>query len=201
MKNKKITRKLSHGMYVLTTKDGGCMVDAVMQASAGENPIIAVSVMKSNNTNILMKKNDKFALSVLSNDVDGSIIETFGFNSMRDINKFDKVKCSNVDGLNIIDNSIGYLICEKIDSIENDTHTVFLGRMIEGDMFNNDKEMTYNYYQEHKDDLVKVKTDSNKTAWVCTLCGYIYYGDTLPDGFTCPRCGAGSEFFEKVSDK
>ena len=69
MKNKKITRKISQGMYVLTTKDGGCIVDAVMQASAGDNPLIAVAVMKKNYTNELLKKNDKFALSVLGMNV------------------------------------------------------------------------------------------------------------------------------------
>jgi len=45
MKNKKITRKITQGMYVLTTKDGVCIVDAVSQVSAGKNPLIAVSVI------------------------------------------------------------------------------------------------------------------------------------------------------------
>ena len=54
MKNKKITRKISQGMYVLTTKNGGCIVDAVSQISIGDNPLIAVAVMKSNYTNELL---------------------------------------------------------------------------------------------------------------------------------------------------
>ena len=45
MKNLDITRKISQGMYVLTTQNGGCIVDAVSQISAGDNPLIAVSVM------------------------------------------------------------------------------------------------------------------------------------------------------------
>ena len=60
MKNKKITRKISQGMYVLTTKNGGCIVDAVMQASGGDNPLIAVAVMQKNYTNELLKKNKEF---------------------------------------------------------------------------------------------------------------------------------------------
>ena len=47
MKNKKITRKISQGMYVLTTMNGGCVVDAVSQVSAGDEPLIAVAVMKN----------------------------------------------------------------------------------------------------------------------------------------------------------
>ena len=43
----------------------------------------------------------------------------------------------------------------------------------------------------------KVKTENNQTAWVCTICGYVYYGEELPDDFKCPLCGVGKEFFEK----
>ena len=56
MRNINITRKLTHGMYVLTANEGGCIVDAVSQVSGGENPLVSVSVMKSNNTNKLLKK-------------------------------------------------------------------------------------------------------------------------------------------------
>ena len=86
MKNIKITRIITQGMYVLTTNEGGCIVDAVSQISSGDNPLVAVSVMKSNYTNELLKQNDKFALSVLGKEVDPQIIKTFGFNSLRDIN-------------------------------------------------------------------------------------------------------------------
>ena len=149
MKNKKITRKISQGMYVLTTNGGGCIVDAVSQISAGENPLISVAVMKSNYTNELMHNNNKFAISVLGHDVDPNIIKTFGFNSMRDINKFDNVEYKVECDLNIVNDSLGYMILEKVDTIENDTHTLFIGRLIEADLYKDEPAMTYNYYQEH----------------------------------------------------
>ena len=197
MKNKKITRKITQGMYVLTTKDGGCIVDAGSQISAGDNPQVAVAVMKNNYTNELMKNNDKFALSVLGMDVNPEIIKTFGFNSMRNINKFENIDITMIEGINIINDSLGYMVCEKVDSIDNDTHTLFIGRLIEADLFDDDKEMTYGYYQEHKDELLKVTTNEGKTAWVCTICGYIYYGEELPSDFKCPICGVPSNLFEK----
>ena len=197
LKNIKITRKITQGMYVLTTQNGGCIVDAVSQISSGDNPLIAVSVMKNNYTNELLKKNDKFALSILGKEVEPQIIKTFGFNSMRDINKFEKVELENVDGVNVIKNSLGYMICDVIDTIENETHTLFIGKMYEGDVFLDDDVMTYGYYQEHKNELLKVKTEEGKTAWVCNLCGYIYYGEELPDDFTCPICGADKTYFSK----
>jgi len=197
MKNINITNKISQGMYVLTTKGGGCIVDAVSQISMGDNPLIAVSVMKKNHTNSLLKINNKFAISVLAKDVDSKIITTFGFNSMKDINKFEEVKHTEMDGVNVIDDSIGYMICEIIDSIDNDTHTLFIGRIIEADLTNDKEEMTYGYYQEHKEELLKVSTEKGKTAWVCSICGYVYYGDELPDDYKCPVCGVGKKLFNK----
>lgn len=197
MKNKKITRKISQGMYVLTTFGGGCVVDAVSQVSASEQPLIAVAVMKKNFTNELIKKNKKFGISVLGMDVDMEIVKRFGFNSMRDINKFENFDFESVDGINIIKDSLGYMLCDVVDEIDNETHTLFIGRMYEGDVYKDDEVMTYSYYQEHKDDLLKTETEKNKDAWVCNLCGYIYYGEELPDDFKCPICGVGKENFSK----
>lgn len=197
MKNEKIMWKITQGMYVLTTKNGGCIVDSVSQVSGGENPLIAVAVMKKNYTNELLKKDDKFAISILGMDVDSEIIKTFGFNSARDINKFENMSISEVEGVNIINNSLGYMICEIVDSIENDTHTLFIGKLIEADMFQNGEAMSYGYYQEHKEELLKVKTEQGKTAWICTICGYIYYGEEVPEDYQCPGCGVGKELFKK----
>lgn len=196
MRNKKITRKISQGVYVLTTNGGGCVVDAVSQVSAGDNPLIAVAVMKKNYTNEMLHKNEKFAISVMGLNANMEIIKTFGMNSMRDIDKFENVKTTEVDGLPIIDESLGYMICEVVDKIENETHTLFIGKLVEADVYEDSEVMTYGYYQEHKDELLKVTTEEGKTAWVCTMCGYVYYGEKLPDDFKCPLCGVGKEFFE-----
>ena len=197
MKNIKITRKITQGMYVLTTNDGGCIVDAVSQISSGDNPLVAVSVMKSNYTNELMKKNSKFALSVLGKNVNPEIIKTFGFNSMRDINKFENTKTTLIEDINVINNSLGYMLCEKVDTIDNDTHTLFIGKIIEADVYEDKEPMSYQYYQSHKEELLKVTTENGNTAWICSICGYVYYGDTLPEDYKCPVCGVAKDFFDK----
>lgn len=197
MKNTQIINSLTHGMYVLTTNGGGCVVDAVCQISGGDNPLVSVAVMKKNYTNELIKKNGTFALSILGEKVDTSVIPTFGFKSMREFNKFEHADVTQVLGLNVINSALGYLICEKVDTIENDTHTLFIGRIVECDVLNDGEPISYGYYRKHKDELTKAKTESGKTAWVCTVCGYVYYGDELPDDYVCPVCGVGKELFEK----
>lgn len=202
MANSKITHKITQGMYILTTDGGGCVVDAVARVGASDNqPLVAVSVAKANRSNQLLQQNQKFALSVLGKNADADLITTFGFQSSRDIDKLAKTKTHEVEGVQVIENSLGYMVLEKIDAIENDTHTIFIGKMITGEVFDDTATpMTYDYYQEHKDDLAKVKTTESKTAWVCTACGYIYYGEEVPDDYRCPLCGLGKEFFKRKED-
>lgn len=38
-------------------------------------------------------------------------------------------------------------------------------------------------------------------TWRCTVCGYIYEGETLPDDFTCPVCKQPAEKFEPVEEE
>ena len=68
-----------------------------------QNPVSAV--MNGNYTNELVKKNRKLAISVLGMNVDMELVKTFGFNSMRDINKFENIDITNIDGINIINNT------------------------------------------------------------------------------------------------
>lgn len=186
-------------MYILTTKGGGCVVDAVSRIGAkADQPLIAVAVAKTNHTNQLLEQNEKFALSVLGEKADPDLISMFGFKSSRDIDKMAKTATREIEDVQVIEKTLGYMVLEKIDKIENDTHTVFIGRPIEGDIFNDEDEpMSYAYYQEHKDELKRVETEQTQTAWVCTACGYIYYGEEVPDDYRCPLCGLGKEYFKK----
>ncbi len=46
------------------------------------------------------------------------------------------------------------------------------------------------------------ETEATETAagkkWVCKICGFVYEGDELPEGYTCPVCGAGADAFEEA---
>ena len=38
------------------------------------------------------------------------------------------------------------------------------------------------------------------SKWKCKVCGYIYEGDELPEGFTCPVCKQPASSFEKIEE-
>ena len=34
--------------------------------------------------------------------------------------------------------------------------------------------------------------------WVCTVCGYVYEGEKVPDDYKCPICGVGANLFKQA---
>lgn len=222
-----VTHKLSYGMYVVTTladgKPQGCIANCAAQITS-EPQTLAVSINHNNYTNSCIKKTGRFAVSILAVDSDPKIIGTFGFKSGRDIDKFADAPYTTEDGLPVITDSCGYMICDVIDAWETTTHTVFLGKIGKSDAYSIREQMTYDYYhkvikgsspknaptyvapeksaEESAAPATKSATESTKPSgkkkFVCTLCGYEYEGDELPEGFECPICGAGPDFFEEA---
>lgn len=212
--NKNVLRNLSYGVYVVTSKDDdrnvGCVANSIMQVTS--NPMtVAVSINHDNYTNFCIKKSEKLAISILKEDSDTKIIGEFGFKTSRDTDKFKNISYGIVDDLAVIDDSCGYLICEVIDKMETDTHTVFLAKITNADGYTTNNPMTYKYYHE------KLKGTSPKNAptykeepktedvskkkvqrWRCKVCGYIYEGEELPSDFICPICGQPASEFEKI---
>ena len=194
---KDILRDIISGMFIASTKDSACVVDTVLQVSSSKEPLISVCINKNNYTNEMIKENKKFVISILDTNTNGDIIKTFGFNSSQDIDKFENFSYHEIDDIKVLDDTIGYMVCELVDIVDTDTHNIFIGKVISKKRNKVSTPMTYQYYQEHKDELLKVKTENNKTAWVCTMCGYVYYGESLPDDFICPICGYKKDVFER----
>ena len=150
--------KLSYGMYILTTLDGdkpvGCTINTSTQITSTPTTIM-ISVNKSNYTNECIKKHGKFALSILSEKSDPTLIGGFGFRSSRDNNKFENVDYEMKEGLPVIKAANAYLICKVVDSLEVHTHTIFIGELLDAEILDNEaNSMTYAYYHN----VIKGKT-------------------------------------------
>lgn len=149
--NKNVLRKLSYGVYIVSTLDGerptGCVANSIMQVT---HDTIAISINHENFTNECIKKSKRVAISILGTEVEDNAIAFFGFQSGRDKNKFDNVQSFNKDGLEIIQTATGYIICELENMLETETHTVFLCKIIDGDIIDEQIPMTYAYYHQVK---------------------------------------------------
>lgn len=203
--DKKVFTDINYGMYIVSCKDEkncGCVINTLIQLT-NENPIISICLNKKNYTNSIIKKTKKFAVSILSENIDPNIISKFGFQSSNDIDKFEDIFYEEKEGLPILKDSIcGYLICEVINIIDAESHDLFIARVIDTEKTNNLKPMTYNYYHEvlkgkaPKKAPTYIEEKSEEDSWVCDICGYVHKGN-LPDDFKCPICGADLSHFKK----
>ena len=109
-----------------------------------EPATIAVSINHDNYTNACIEKTGKFAIAVLSEESDPGLIGTFGFQSGKDVNKFDGVEALEKEGLSVVADACSYLVCKVINKMETATHTVFLGEVIAADVLK-EEPMTYAY--------------------------------------------------------
>jgi len=193
--------KLSYGVYVLTTrsdgKDNGCIINTAMLVS--EKPYrMLVSVNKQNYTYEMINKSKVLNVSVLNDNTSFELIKRFGFASGRDTNKY-----VGLDGWERAENDVTYVtenaiacLCGKVEQvIDVGTHAVFICEITEAFSFGDGEPLTYAEY--HKS--VKPKPEAKKTdkkTYVCTICGYEYEGESLPEDFVCPWCKHGADAFE-----
>ncbi len=211
--NKNAFRQLSYGVYVISTWDNGrptgCTANSAMQITS-EPATIAVSINHDNYTNQCIKENGRFAISILGENSSPAIIGTFGFKSGRDNNKFEEVEMAVKGFMPVVADACACICCEVIDTMETNTHTVFLGKVTDADVLKKDDPMTYAYYHN------VIKGKSPKAAptyipeedapkgekYVCSICGYEYDGEIpfeeLPEDYKCPVCKQPKSVFKKV---
>lgn len=209
-----ILQQISYGVYVVSARDKdkptGCIANSVMQITSSP-AIIAVSMHHDNHTHAVIRQSGKFAVSVLAEDSDPAIIGTFGFRSGRDTDKFAQVNSRTVEDVAVVEDACGYFVCEVVGQTETPTHTIFLGAVQKSELFGNRTPMTYAYYHA----VIKGKSPKNAPTYVpaatesakgpqakrkfqCSVCGYVYEGEELPEDFVCPVCGVLSTRFSEI---
>lgn len=227
----KIFHKLSYGLYVVSSiKDGalnGQIANTVFQISA-EPATVAISINKNNLTNEFIRASKVFSVSILSQSAPLNLVGHFGFKSGRSMNKYEAMahKTGTTGAPVLLEGTVGYLEAEVIDMMDVETHTIFIGKVVNGEVFNGEDPMTYALYhqlkrgsappaaaagktEENKNDNNKGETKMKK--YVCSVCGYVYdpaEGDAdagiapgtafedLPEDWVCPVCGVEKDQFE-----
>lgn len=203
--DQKAMYKLSYGLFVLTSsfegKDSGCIINTAGQVTSEPNRI-SIAVNNSNFTCDLVKKSQRFNISVISEEASFELFRHFGFQSGRDVDKFaGYTDCKrSANGLYYVTAGINSYISAAVEqSLDLGSHTLFIASVEDAGVLTDTASATYAYYQSSiKPQPAKTAT-AGKTAWRCTVCGYTYEGDELPADFVCPLCKHPASDFEKVT--
>ncbi len=147
--------KVSYGLYIVSSLDGekfnGQVANAVFQVTS-EPSQVAVAINKKNLTHEYIKNSKVFSVSILEQDTPMKFIGLFGFRTGREVDKFKDVqyKIGKTGAPIVLSYAIGYFEAEVINSLDTGTHTVFVGKVISGELFNDKEPLTYDYYHKVK---------------------------------------------------
>lgn len=148
--------KLSYGMCIVGSKKNdrvdGCIVNTVFQLTP-KPPMVAVSINRESLTHEYIADSRVFTVSILAEEAPMQFIGKFGFRSGRDIDKFQDVNCRTgvTGGPIVLDNTVAFIEAEVTESVEIETHTLFVGKIIACQTIDDSKmPMTYAYYRDVK---------------------------------------------------
>lgn len=190
---------ISYGLYILsakTEKANGCVINALSQVTSTPNRIM-IAINKNNFTTSQILKTKKFNVSILNEEANFDLIKRFGFASGKDTDKFE-----DFNGYKTAENGIpyitegtnSYISAEVVVVRDLGTHYEFLADVTKEVSLNEIPSITYAYYQKN----IKPKvTQKKKVVYICSVCGYVYEGDPLPEDFVCPLCLHDATYFVK----
>ena len=191
---------IGYGLYVVTsndgTKDNGFVCNTVCQVTNTPNRV-AVTIIKQNYSHDTIKTTGKMNVNCLSTEAPFKVFEVFGFQSGRNVNKFEGcTPLRTENGLVCLPRYVNAVISLEVEQyIDLDTHGMFISAVTEAQNLSKVETMTYTYYQSN----VKPKPQpAKKKGWVCKICGYVYEGDPIPSDFICPLCKHPASDFEPL---
>lgn len=203
--DKKAMYKMSYGLFVLTSalegKDNGCIINTAVQVTSEPNRI-SIAVNKSNYTQEIIQKSKKFNISILSETASFDTFRRFGFQSGRDADKFEDFSdCRrSANGLYYVTAGTNAYISASVEqAVDLGSHMLFIASVEDMEVLSGDASATYAYYQSEIKPKPEKASGAGKTVWRCSVCGYTYEGETLPDDFICPLCKHPASDFEKVT--
>ncbi len=186
-------RNLSYGLFILTAregeKDNGCVINTLAQITTSPNRV-SICVNKGGLTHDMILRTGVFNVSVLTEKAPFSLFQHFGFQSGRDADKFadPALGVRSANGLMYIPEYTNAFVSGKVISAQDyGTHTLFVAEVTEARALSREPSATYAFYHAHIKPRSKPAPEKKK-GFVCSVCGYVYEGDTLPEDFICPLC-------------
>ena len=213
--NKKAMDNLTYGLFVLTAKEGdkdnGCIINTAAQVTTEPNRI-TIAVNKSNYTHDMVMRTGEFNISILTENSKMATYKHWGFASGRDVNKMDGLEIDlgqpasdeiaiqyrrSANGIIFLTKETNaYISAKVVQTVDLGSHTLFIADVTDAEVLSDDNSVTYGYYQKNIKPAPEKTGD--KKGFICTVCGYIYEGETLPKDFICPICKHPADDFRPL---
>lgn len=222
--------KMTYGLFIVTVvngkKMGGCVLNTALQLTS--LPFrMSFTINKENFTTSMIEKSGECAINVISLSAETAFIGRFGYNSSKDMNKFEGLdyeihKETKLPYFKKGVNSV--FILKVIDKIDVGTHYTFICDVVDAVLNNNEPSMSYDFYRTVRKGVTPKKASSyipeddkknkaskleskpidksheeRKIYYQCDVCGFQYDKESFDDDYKCPLCGQlAKDHFKKV---
>lgn len=194
--NPKAFYKLSYGLYIISSKKddklNGYVANTAFQVTA-DPPQMAISCHKDNLSSEYIKHSGVFSVSVLNQNATKGLLGKFGFNSGKQINKFEGTdfKTGASGAPIVLSDTIAWFDCKVVQTVDVGSHILFVGEIVDVGLLDESQEpLTYAWYQQEKNGKApknaptyqkpdsaeaKVHVSGGKfKKYQCIVCGHIY---------------------------
>ena len=206
--DRNVFEKLNYGLYIAAVSDEGrsygCLISSFSQITSGNPRKCAVILNRDNRTCDALLKKGTLAVSMVGQDADKELLNTFGYKSSRIVDKFA--------GLAVQQDAFGNpYLTEKMAARVRLTVTeptpvqhyyLFLCDAVEGEVLSDARLMTMDEFLQKGSfapppTATVYRTMAEDEGWVCPICGYHYTGEVIPEGYICPLCRCPGAPFEQ----
>ena len=203
----KAYQKMDYALCLLSAaadgKRQGCIINSFHQVTSSFPPKFTVAVNKDHETCRAVQAAGSFSVTLLAEDAPAELLDTFGYKSGRVTDKFSGRE-TGIDGNGnpyLKDHMVSRISCKVVDRLEIGSYILFVGQAAEAEVLGDGRVLTLQAYTDRgkaTPPTATVYRTVEINGYRCTVCGYVYEGESLPADFRCPICNAPAEKFVKI---
>ena len=205
--NTKAFNKLNYTLAIVGAKaDGkrhGCIVNSFAQVTSSFPSKFTVTLNKDHDTKDALEKAGSFVVTLLGKDTPKELVNAFGYKSGRVGDKFAAYDAKEDENGNpyLTENMVARISCKIINKLEIGNYVLYVGEATEAEVLSDGLVLTVDEFTNAgattPTTATVFRTLEGNYGWRCTVCGYIYEDDDIPDDFVCPLCRAPRSKFVK----
>lgn len=206
--NRTILDQFDYGLYLASTcadnKFYGCIVNSLCQVTSASPENFSVALNQSSATKKALDQSGVLSITLIGASCPDAILNEFGYKSGRAIDKFSKFDTqTDAQGCPYLkEGMVARISFRVIDHLDAGTHTLYLLEVVDAESLSSDAVMTVRQWNARGNEAPATapvfRTLDKKIGWKCTVCGYIYPKEELPEDYRCPICRAPASKFEKL---
>ena len=206
--DRNVFEKLNYGLYIAAVSDEGrsygCLISSFSQITSGNPRKCAVILNRDNRTCDALLKKGTLAVSMVGQDADKELLNTFGYKSSRIMDKFAglAVQQDAFGNPYLTEKMAAWVSLKVTETIPVKNYYLFICDAMDGQVLSNERLMTMDEFLQKGSfapppTATVYRTMAEDEGWVCPICGYHYTGEVIPEGYICPLCRCPGEKFEK----